>query len=225
MQSPAEWPSIRVLIRASGIPFTAAHYARGATLFSQGDRGDSMMHVESGRVELTVVSPSGKEAICGLPGTGSFLGDEVLAGCVVRPCTATAMGPIDVLHIRTAHVLELLSSQREFVQRFVAFSVSRTTRLAADLANQLLYTSEARLVRALLTLADYDEGDPIRCPLPDVTQEFIARMVGTTRSRVNMFLGKFKKVGFIEVQGGVLQINPALLPDVTNDGLMEIDAR
>jgi CRP-like cAMP-binding protein len=103
--------------------------------------------------------------------------------------------------------------------------VSRATRLAADLANQLLYTSEARLVRALLTLADYDEDDPTRCPLPDVTQEFIARMVGTTRSRVNMFLGRFKKLGFIEVQGGVLQINPALLPDVSDDGLLELDAR
>ena len=225
MQTHTEQPSLRVLISTSGTPFTAAHHARGATLFSQGDTADSVIHVESGRVELTVVAPSGKEAICGLLGPGSFLGDEVLAGRRVRPCTATAMEPTDVLLIRTAHVLELLSSQREFAQRFVAYSVSRTAQLAADLANQLLYTSEARLVRALLTLADYDEGDAIRCPLPDVTQEFIARMVGTTRSRVNMFLGKFKKLGFIEVQGGVLQINPALLPDVSDDGLLELDAR
>jgi CRP-like cAMP-binding protein len=225
MQSHTERPSIRVLIRTSGIPFTASHYPRGATLFSQGDCGDSVIYVESGRVELTVVASSGKEAICGLPGPGSFLGDEVLAGRFVRPCTATAMGPADVLQIHTAHVLELLSTQREFAERFVAHSASRTARLAADLANQLLYTSEARLVRALLTLADYDEDDPGRCPLPDVTQEFIARMVGTTRSRVNMFLGKFKKLGFIEVQGGVLQINPALLPVVSDDGLMELDAR
>lgn len=135
------------------------------------------------------------------------------------------MTPTDVLIVRTEHMLELLSSQGEFAKRFVADSVSRTTRLASDLANQLLYTSEERLVRALLTLAVCDEDDPMRCPLPDVTQEFVARMVGTTRSRVNIFLGKFKRLGFIEVEGGGLQINPALLPDVFDGGLLEQNAR
>jgi CRP-like cAMP-binding protein len=105
MQTHTERPSIPVLIRTSGVPHTAAHYTRGATLFSQGDHGDSVIYVESGRVELTMVAPSGKEAICGLPGPGSFLGDEVLTGRLVRPCTATAMGPADVLVIRTAHML------------------------------------------------------------------------------------------------------------------------
>jgi CRP/FNR family cyclic AMP-dependent transcriptional regulator len=225
MQTHTDRTPMRVLIKKSGTPFTVTRYQRGETVFVQGDEGDSVMHVESGRVELTVVATCGREAICGLPGRGSFLGEEVIAGCAVRPYTATAMTPTEVISITKADMLHLLSSQPEFAERFVEYSVSRTTRLAADLANQLLYTSETRLAHVLLSLADHQEGDSMRCALPDVTQEFIARMVGTTRSRVNMFLGKFKRMGFIEEHGGVLQINPALLADVSDGGSLDRDAR
>ena len=218
MQMHSDRTPIRVLIKKSGTPFTVTRYQRGDTIFVQGDEDDCVMYVESGRVELTVLAACGKEAICGLPSWGSFLGEEVLAGCVARPHTATAMTPTEVTSLTKADMLHLLASQPEFAERFVEYSVSRTTRLSADLANQLLYTSETRLAHVLLSLADHQEGDQMRCALPHVTQEFIARMVGTTRSRVNMFLGKFKRMGFIEKRGGVLQINPALLADVSDSG-------
>jgi CRP-like cAMP-binding protein len=162
-------------------------------------------------VELAVAAPSGRDAICGLLNEGAFLGEEVLAGSVARPCSATALIPTEVLAVTKTDMLRLLGTQQAFAERFIAHSVGRTARLEADLTDQLLYPCENRLARVLLTLAEYDEQRPLRCPLPDVSQEFIARMVGTTRSRVNQFLGKFKKLGYVEDHGGVLQINPALL--------------
>lgn len=214
-------PSVRDLIRTSGITFTVAHHERHDVLFTQGDRADCVMHVEAGRVGLTMVAPSGREALCGLQGPGAFIGDAVLAGRRERQCTATALSPTHVLVIKKDDMLALLSTQPEFAERFVTHSVTTAAQLAADLANQLLYSSEARLVRVLLTLAGCDGDDAVSRPLPDVTQEFIARMVGTTRSRVNMFLGRFKKAGFIEMHDGVLQINPWRVPDVPDGGVPE----
>ena len=156
---------------------------------------------------------------------GQFLGEEVIGGTSARPYTATAMTATEVITVTKHDMLHLLGAEPEFAQRFVQYSVNRTTRLAADLANQLLYTSETRLAHVLLSLADHQEGDTMLCVLPDVTQEFIARMVGTTRSRVNMFLGKFKRMGFISERGGVMQINPALLADVSDSGMVEREVR
>lgn len=214
MQTQDRPQSVRSLIASTGLPFTAARFQPRETIFHQGDDGDSVMYVESGRIELAAVAPSGKEAICGLLGTGAFLGEEALSGSPTRPQTATAMTATEVLIIGRATMSQLLAIEREFTERFIAHSVNRTTRLTADLADQLLYSCEERLAHVLMVLADPDERDPLRYRLPDVTQEFIARMVGTTRSRVNHFLGKFKKQGFVEEQNGVLQLNPALLMTV-----------
>lgn len=202
---------VRSLVEGTGLPFTAAHFPPRATIFHQGDEGDSVIYIESGRVELAAVAPNGKEAICGILDSGSFLGEEGLAGSVARPHTAITMTPTDVLIIERPVMVQLLETQREFVERFVEHSVGRTARLTADLVDQLLYSCEARLARALIALANPDAGDPMRYTLPNVTQEFIARMVGTTRSRVNHFLGKFKRLGFVEERNGVLQLNPAML--------------
>lgn len=211
MQAQYQPRSVRTLIESACLPFSPATYEPRKSIFLQGDDDDSVIYVESGRIELSAVSPSGREAICGLLGAGAFLGEEALAGCATRPYTATAMTRTDVLCIGKAHMEQLLSTQRPFAERFIEHSVNRTARLRADLADQLLYSCEARLARVLLTLADHLERDPLRYALPNVTQEFIARMVGTTRSRVNHFLGKFKKLGFVEERGGVLHINPAML--------------
>ena len=211
MQTHNDLPSLRAIVQASGTFSSVSRYTRGASLFTQGTDGDNVMHVEHGRVGLTVTAPSGKEAICGLLGPGTFLGEGILTGCAARPYTAVALLPTEVLVIGKARFLHLLHTDRRFAERFVAHTVSRSTRLASDLTDQLLYSSEERLARVLLTLADCDEATTARCALPHVSQEFIARMVGTTRSRVNLFLGRLKKRGFVEVHGGVLQIRPALL--------------
>lgn len=211
MQTQVRQQSIRSLIESTGLQFTAARYQPRETIFHQGDDGDSVLYVDSGRIELAAVAPSGKEAICGLLGSGAFLGEEALTGSSTRPHTATAMTATEVLVISRATMSQLLASQREFTEAFIAHSVNRTARLTADLADQLLYSCEERLAHVLMVLADSDDRDPLRYRLPNVTQEFIARMVGTTRSRVNHFLGKFKKLGFIEEHDGVLHLNPALL--------------
>ena len=206
--------SVRSLIKSTGLPFTAARFQPRETIFHQGDDSDTVLFVESGRIELAAVAPSGKEAICGLLGTGAFLGEEALSESATRPHTATAMTVTEVLIIGRATMSQLLGSQREFSERFIAHSVNRTARLTADLADQLLYSCEERLAHVLMVLADPDERNPLRYRLPHVTQEFIARMVGTTRSRVNHFLGKFKKLGYVEEQDGVLHLNPAVMVSV-----------
>lgn len=211
MQTQDKLQSVRSLIDSTGLPYTAAHFQPRETIFHQGDDGESVLYVESGRIELAAVAPSGKEAICGLLGTGAFLGEEALSESATRPHTATAMTATEVLIIGRATMNQLLASQREFAERFIAHTVNRTARLTADLADQLLYSCEERLAHVLMVLADPDDRDPLRYRLPNVTQEFIARMVGTTRSRVNHFLGKFKKQGFVEEHDGVLHLNAAMM--------------
>jgi CRP/FNR family transcriptional regulator, cyclic AMP receptor protein len=206
--------SMRSLIEGTGLPYTAVRFEPRETIFHQGDDADTVLYIESGRIELAAVAPSGKEAICGLLGTAAFLGEEALGDSATRPHTATAMIATDVLILSRATMSQLLSSQREFSEAFIAHTVNRTARLTADLADQLLYSCEERLAHVLMVLADADDRDPLRYRLPNVTQEFIARMVGTTRSRVNHFLGKFKKVGFVEEHDGVLHLNPAMLVSV-----------
>jgi CRP-like cAMP-binding protein len=166
---------------------------------------------------LAVTARSGKEAICGLLDTGAFLGEEALTGGVQRRQSATAMTATQVLVVAKAHMIRLLHTQQGLLDRFIAHLLARNIRLEDDLTEQLLYSSEQRLAHLLLVLANYDERRPRRCALPDLPQEIIAGMVGTTRSRVNAFMGKFKKLGFIEAHGGLLHVNPARLRDV-HDG-------
>jgi CRP-like cAMP-binding protein len=172
------------------------------------------MHIERGRVWLAVTARSGKEAICGLLDTGAFLGEEALTGCGERRQSATAMTATQVLVVAKAQMIRLLRTRPGLLDRFIAHLLARNTRLEANLTEQLLYSSEQRLAHLLLVLADYDKRRPRRCALPDIPQEIIAEMVGTTRSRVNVFMGKFKKLGFIEAHRGLLHVNPARLRDV-----------
>ncbi|MEO6223989.1 MAG: Crp/Fnr family transcriptional regulator [Vicinamibacterales bacterium] len=212
-------------MESTGLAFTAARFQPRETIFHQGDDGDAVLYVESGRIELAAVAPSGKEAICGLLSAGAFLGEEALGVSASRTQTATAMTTTEVLIIGRATMAQLLATQREFTEAFIAHSVNRTTRLTADLADQLLYSCEERLAHVLMGLADPDVSDPLRYRLPHVTQDFIARMVGTTRSRVNHFLGKFKKLGFIEEHDGVLHLNPSLMTSVSGGALLPMDTR
>jgi CRP-like cAMP-binding protein len=209
--------NVRALLESSGTPFAVAGYGQRAVIFLQGDPCDSVMHIETGRVRLAVTTSSGKEAIVGLLGTGAFLGEEALSGHAVRRQTATAMTATEVLVVAKAEMMRLLHTEHAISDQFIAHILARKTRLEADLSDQILNSSEQRLARTLIVLAGCGEGRRCRCVLPDVSQEIIAEMVGTTRSRVNAFMGKFKKLGFIEEDGGVLRVRPSLL-HIVHDG-------
>jgi CRP/FNR family cyclic AMP-dependent transcriptional regulator len=212
MQRQTDRPlNVHALLESTGTPFTVARYPSRATLFLQGDACGSVMYIEKGRVWLAVTAPAGKQGICGVVAAGGFLGDEVLAGRAFRRHTATAMTATEVLVVAKAQMIQLLHSQAAIADRFIAHVLERNIRLEADLSDQLLYSSERRLAHTLLVLAGCDERRPWRCVLPDVSQEIIAEMVGTTRSRVNLFMGKFKKLGFLEEADGVVHVDPSLL--------------
>jgi len=203
--------NVRALLESTATPFTIADYGPRAAIFRHGDPCDSVMHIDRGRVWLAVTARSGKEAICGLLDTGAFLGEEALTGCGERRQSATAMTATQVLVVAKAHMIRLLRTQPGLLDRFIAHLLARNIRLETNLTDQLLYSSEQRLAHMLLALADCDERRPRRCALPDLPQEIIAEMAGTTRSGVNVFMGKFKKLGFIEENSGVLHVNPARL--------------
>lgn len=209
--------SLPALLESAGTPFTVARYAPGGFIFFQGDPSDSVLHIARGCVRLAVTACSGKEVICGLLRTGAFLGEEALLGHAVRRQTAIAMTATQVLVIAKEQMLRLLRAQPAISDRFIAHLLARAIRLEADLADQLLNSAELRLAHALLTLAGCDARRPRRRVLPDVPQEMIAAMVGTTRSRVSAFMGKFKKLGFIEEAGGVLHVHPSRL-HIVRDG-------
>lgn len=203
--------SLRALLESADTPFVAAGYEPGAVLFNQGDSCETVMHIEEGVVRLAITSSSGREAICGLLSTGAFLSEEVLGGHTVQRHTATAVTATEVLIVAKAHVTDLIHTHDAMRNRFVEHIVARHVRLEDDLTDQLLHSGEQRLARALLMLAGCGLESPDRRALPRISQEVIAEMVGTTRARVNAFMGKFKKLGFLEQDGAVIHVNPSLL--------------
>ena len=209
---------LRLLLECARTPFTAATFGPRTSIFTQGDACDSVMHIEAGLVRLVVSAPSGKEAVCGLLGAGAFLGEDALGGQPFRRETATAMVATDVLVVAKALMIRLLRTEPAIADRFLAHVLQREARLEADLADQLLHSSEQRLARTLLVLAACGDRRGRRWALPDVSQELIAEMVGTTRSRVNVFMAKFRKLGFLEEDGDRLRVTPSLLR-VVDDGV------
>ena len=202
---------MRALLEAAGAPFSVTHHRAGDVVFRQGDESTTVMHIEEGRVRLSVSSFAGKGAICGLMGAGSFLGEDVLGGCAFRRQTATAIVATELLVVSRATMTALLRNNQAIAQQFIAHTLARKSSLETDLTVQLLYSGEERLVHTLLGLAGCEGQRNGRYDLPKVSQETIAEMVGTTRSRVNHFMGKFKKMGFIEKHGAQLQLNPSHL--------------
>jgi CRP/FNR family cyclic AMP-dependent transcriptional regulator len=206
----------KAFLESTGLGKRVVAYGRKETVFSQGDPSDSVMYVQSGGVQLSVLSHTGKEAIVATLGPGDFLGEGALAGHPVRLVTARATIPTTVLVVPKRQMIRLLHSQHAFSDRFIAHMLVRNARLEADLVDQLFNSSEKRLARTLLLLARYGKGDKPQRVLPKISQETLAEMVGTTRSRVNFFMNKFKTFGFIEYDGG-LKINPSLLTVVVHD--------
>lgn len=202
-----------------GLGRRTAEFRRKETIFSQGDPAKNVMFIQKGNVKLTVVNAAGKEAVVAILGPGDFLGEGCLAGQSVCMTSATAITPTTVLAIEKHEMIRVLHGEHEFSDRFIAYMLARNIRVEEDLIDQLFNSSEKRLARTLLLLARYGkENQPIRA-LPEVSQETLAEMVGTTRTRINSFMNKFRKLGFIAYGGRLrgLQINNSLLSVVLHD--------
>jgi CRP/FNR family cyclic AMP-dependent transcriptional regulator len=207
----------QTFLESAGLGKRVVTYARGTVIFSQGDSSDSVMYLRKGGIQVSVLSHAGKEAIVATLVPGDFLGEGALAGHPVRLETATATMPSAVLVIPKAKMIQLLHSEHALSDRFIAHMLVRNTRLEADLVDQLFNSSEKRLARTLLLLARYGKADTSQRVLPPVSQETLAEMVGTTRSRVNFFLNKFRRLGFIDYDAGGLTVHHSLLTVVVHD--------
>jgi CRP/FNR family transcriptional regulator, cyclic AMP receptor protein len=201
---------------SAGVARKVAEFEKNAIVFSQGDPGKHVLYIQKGGVRLSVVNETGKEAVVAVLGPGDFFGEGCLAGQPIRIGTATAITPTTVLVIEKREMIRVLHAEHEFSDRFISYMLARNIRVEEDLVDQLFNSSEKRLARTLLLLARYGKQDKPQRVLPKISQEMLAEMVGTTRSRVNFFMNKFKKLGFIKYNGG-LQINTSLLSVVLHD--------
>ena len=201
---------------SAGVARKIVEFKRKQMIFSQGDSADHVLYIQKGGVRLSVVNEAGKEAVVAVLGPGDFFGEGCLAGQPIRMGTATAIAGASVLIIDKKEMIRLLHAEHEFSDRFISYMLSRNIRIEEDLVDQLFNSSEKRLARTLLLLARYGQEDKPQRVLPKVSQEMLAEMVGTTRSRVNFFMNKFRKLGFIKYNGG-LQINTSLLSVVLHD--------
>jgi CRP-like cAMP-binding protein len=191
-------------------------YEPGAMIFVQGDPATSVMYVEQGTIQLSVVSHAGKEAVIAVLEAGRFFGEGCLVGQPQRMATASAMAASTIISVEKPEMVRQLHTQPAFADRFLTHMLTRNIRIEEDLIDQLFNSSEKRLARTLLLLARYGEPEASHRTLPKVSQETLAEMVGTTRSRVNFFMNRFRKLGFIEYNGG-LKINNSLLSVVLRD--------
>jgi CRP/FNR family transcriptional regulator, cyclic AMP receptor protein len=208
----------QAFLDSAGIARTIVKYGRGEAIFAQGEPCEHVMYIQSGGVKLSVLSKTGREAVVAMLGPGDFFGEGCLAGQPFRMGSATAITPSVILRVAKQKMVRLLHKQHAMSDRFIAHMLARNIRIEEDLIDQLFNSSEKRLARALLLLARYGKQDkPIRV-VPKVSQETLAEMIGTTRSRVNFFLNKFKKLGFIEYDGELpLKVNSSLLSVVLHD--------
>jgi CRP/FNR family cyclic AMP-dependent transcriptional regulator len=207
---------VEAFLRSAGAGKTIATYRPTDVIFAQGDTSDTVLYIQEGAVKLSVLSRGGKEAVVAMLGRGDFFGERALAGHPVRLEEATAMTATTVLIIPKRQMIRLLHDQHALSDRFIAYMLARNTRIEEDLVDQLFNSSEKRLARTLLLLARYGKPDQTHRVLPRISQETLAEMVGTTRSRVNFFMNKFKKLGFIEYNGG-LKVNHSLLTIILHD--------
>jgi len=206
----------QAFLDSAGVKKTIKEFKRADVVYSQGDTAKNVMYLQEGGVKLSVVSESGKEAVVAMLGPGDFFGEGCMAGQPVRMGSATAITPSTVLLIDKTEMFKVLHEQHDLSDRFISFMLARNIRIEEDLVDQLFNSSEKRLARTLLLLARYGKDDQPHAVLHEVSQETLAEMIGTTRSRVNFFMNKFRKLGFIKYNGGI-QINTSLLSVVLHD--------
>ena len=197
---------------------TIVAFPKKQAIFAQGDTADAVFYIQTGKVKLTVVSKTGKEATIGILNEGDFFGEGCLTGQPLRMCSAAAMTDCSVMQIDKTYMMEVLHREHAFSDMFVAYLLTRNIRYEEDLVDQLFNSSEKRLARMLLLLAHFGKDGKPESVIPKISQETLAEMVGTTRSRVSFFMNRFRKLGFIDYHAGDgLQVHSSLLNVVLHD--------
>jgi CRP/FNR family cyclic AMP-dependent transcriptional regulator len=207
---------LKLFLDSAGLGRKVGTFREKETVFAQGDPAKTVMYIQEGGVKLTVINEIGREAVVAILGPGDFFGEGCLTGQLIRIGTATAIAPSTLLVIEKTEMIRALHEEHEFSDRFIMHMLSRNTRIEADLVDQLFNSTEKRLARTLLLLAQYGKETQPEKVVPKISQEVLAEMIGTTRSRVNLFMNKFKKLGFIKYNGG-LHIDSSLLSVVLHD--------
>jgi CRP/FNR family transcriptional regulator, cyclic AMP receptor protein len=195
---------------------TVSNYRKGQTVYAQGARADAVYYIQEGKVKKSVVSEQGKEAVVALLGTGDFFGEGCLSGQTLRLATVSALTECVVMRIEKPAIVRVLHEEPKFAEMFVAYLLARNARIEEDLVDQLFNSSEKRLARVLLLMANFGKEGKPEPVIPKISQETLAEIVGTTRSRVSAFMNKFRKLGFIEYNGK-LEVNNSLLNVVLHD--------
>ena len=206
----------QAFLDTAGVSRRISEFHRNELIFNQGDPADSVMYIQNGGVKLSVVNGSGKEAVVAMFGPTDFFGEGCMAGQTIRMGTATAATPTTLLVIQKKEMLRALHAEQELSDHFIAYMLAHNIRVEEDLIDQLFNSSEKRLARTLLLLARYGSQEQPDGILPSVSQETLAEMIGTTRSRVNFFMNKFRKLGFIEYNGKI-RVNKSLLTVVLHE--------
>jgi CRP/FNR family transcriptional regulator, cyclic AMP receptor protein len=206
----------QAFLDSAGIARKIVEYRRGEVIFSQGDVCESVMYIHAGGVKLSVLSRTGREAVVAMLGPGEFFGEGCLAGQPVRVGSATAITGSSILIVEKDSMVRLLHKQHALSDRFIAHMLARNIRIEEDLIDQLFNSSEKRLARTLLLLARYGKHDKSVQGVPPISQETLAEMIGTTRSRVNFFMKKFQRLGFIDYKKG-LKVNNSLLTVILHE--------
>ena len=207
---------LKSFLDSAGLGRRISKFQGKETLFTQGDPAKYVFYIQEGGVKLTVVNAPGKEAVVAILGPGDFFGEGCLAGQSVCMATATAIALTTVLIIEKNEMIRVLHGEHQFSDRFIAYMLARNARVEEDVIDHLFNSSEKRLARTLLLLARYGKQDSPQKVIPKVSQEMLAEMIGTTRSRVNFFMNKFRKLGFIQYDGEI-HVNDSLLGVVLHD--------
>jgi len=206
----------QTFLETAGVAKKIAEFRRSETIYAQGDPADSVMYVQQGGVKLSVVNGSGKEAVVAMFGPSDFFGEGCMANQTIRMGTARAITPTTLLVIQKQELLRALHAEHQLSDHFIRYMLAHNIRVEEDLIDQLFNSSEKRLARTLLLLARYGKQEQPESVLPKVSQETLAEMIGTTRSRVNFFMNKFRKMGFIEYNGKI-KVNKSLLTVVLHE--------
>src|SRR3989449_4793577 len=206
----------QAFLDSAGVARKIVEYRRSETIFTQGDPCDSVLYIQKGGVRLSVLSKTGREAVVAMLGPGDFFGEGCLAGQPVRMGSATAIAGSTILQVDKDQMVHLLHQQHSLSDRFIAHMLARNIRIEEDLVDQLFNSGEKRLARTLLLLARYGKQNEPQKAVPKISQETLAEMVGTTRSRVNFFMNKFQRLGFIDYTDG-LKVNNSLLTVVLHE--------
>jgi len=206
----------QIFLDTAGVARKVVEYRRAESIYSQGDAAETVMYIQKGGVKFTVVNGSGREAVVAMFGPSDFFGEGCMAGQPLRMGTATAITPTTLLVMQKKELLRVLHAEHELSDHFIAYMLGRNIRVEEDLIDQLFNSSEKRLARTLLLLARYGKQEQPDRILPKVSQETLASMIGTTRSRVNFFMNKFRKLGFIEYNGKI-KVNKSLLTVVLHE--------